>query len=283
MPKICEQDRDDIIVLLVSSVVLVHFDSILEVVLVQYFHTTCLMGQKSQSHLLIIHIWTLKGVIPKLRKRPLLLYSEWNISIRISMVDISICRQTTNFWLHCWVRVGQFHKWLLGGLWDGPWLTLSSYEYTLVFRSTTQHGNADAMSRLPLPESPREIPDPTEWVLLIEGLKDSPISSAQIRTWTRRDSLLSQVLRCVQQGWLTVVTEELKPYWNRRLELSVYDGCLLWGSRVVVPPPGRNQALRELHGGHPGCSRMKSLARMFCWWPGMDAEIETLVWQCPEC
>ena len=162
-------------------------------------------------------------------------------------------------------------------------LTLSSYEYTLVFRSTTQHGNADAMSRLPLPESPREIPDPAEWVLLIEGLKDSPISSAQIRTWTRRDSLLSQLLRCVQQGWSTVVNEELKPYWNRRLELSVYDGCLLWGSRVVVSPPGRNQALRELHGGHPGCSRMKSLTRMFCWWPGMDAEIETLVRQCPEC
>ena len=63
-------------------------------------------------------------------------------------------------------------------------LTLFSYEYTLVFRSTTQHGNADAMSQLPLPESPREIPDPTKWVLLIEGLKDSPISSAQIRTWT---------------------------------------------------------------------------------------------------
>ena len=43
------------------------------------------------------------------------------------------------------------------------------------------------------------------------------------------------MLQCVQQGWLTVVTEELKPYWNRRLELSVYDGCLLWGSRVAFP------------------------------------------------
>ena len=52
---------------------------------------------------------------------------------------------------------------------------------------------------------------------------------------------------------------------------------------MIDPPPGRNQALRELHGGHPGCSRMKSLARMFCWCPGMDEEIETLVQQCPEC
>ena len=41
------------------------------------------------------------------------------------------------------------------------------------------------------------------------------------------------MLQCVQQEWLMVVTEELKPYWNWRLELSVYDGCLLWGSRVA--------------------------------------------------
>ena len=156
-------------------------------------------------------------------------------------------------------------------------LTLSSYEYTLVFRSTTQHGNADAMSRLPLPESPREIPDPAEWVLLIEGLKDSPISSAQIRLWTRRDSLIipgAAVCAAGVAGSGDRGTEAI-------LESEV--GCLLWGSKVIVPPPGRNQALRELHGGHPGCSRMKSLARMFCWWPGMDAEIETLVRQCPEC
>ena len=52
-------------------------------------------------------------------------------------------------------------------------LTLFYYKYTLVFRSTTQHGIADVMSRMPLPESLKEILDPSKWVLLIEGLKDS--------------------------------------------------------------------------------------------------------------
>ena len=33
---------------------------------------------------------------------------------------------------------------------------------------------------------------------------------------------------------------------------------MLWGARVVVPPPGREQ---ELHKTHPGIARMKSLAR----------------------
>ena len=41
--------------------------------------------------------------------------------------------------------------------------------------------------------------------------------------------------------------------------------------------------LAELHSGHPGGSRMKALARMFVWWPGMDCEIEETVQHCAEC
>ena len=32
----------------------------------------------------------------------------------------------------------------------------------------------------------------------------------------------------------------------RRQELSVPDGCVLWGAIVVVPPPGREQVIQEL-------------------------------------
>ena len=61
------------------------------------------------------------------------------------------------------------------------------------------------------------------------------------------------------------------------------DDCILWGSRVVVPPPGRSLILQELHEGHPGISRMKSLARMVVWWPGMDKDIEDKVKSCHDC
>ena len=64
------------------------------------------------------------------------------------------------------------------------------------------------------------------------------------------------------------------------MELSVHDGCILWENRVVVPQKGRNYVLQELHGGeggHPGVSRMKSLARMFVWWPGVNKDTESVV------
>ena len=161
---------------------------------------------------------------------------------------------------------------------------LANYEYTMKFRPTQQHGNADALSRLPLPQVPQETAVPAELVLLMETLDDMPITAEHIKKWTARNTVLSQIRQYIQGGWPNhVEIEELRPYWHRRLELSVHNGCVIWGNRVVVPPEGREQMLRELHSGHPGVSRMKSVARMFVWWPGIDSQIEKVVQHCGEC
>ena len=52
---------------------------------------------------------------------------------------------------------------------------------------------------------------------------------------------------------------------------------------VVVPPQGQQAVLKELHDTHPGCSKMKSLARSYVWWPKMDSEIEDMVKGCQVC
>ena len=41
--------------------------------------------------------------------------------------------------------------------------------------------------------------------------------------------------------------------------------------------------LDELHCGHPGIVRMKSLARMHVFWPGLDQHIERVVQECSPC
>ena len=50
-----------------------------------------------------------------------------------------------------------------------------------------------------------------------------------------------------------------------------------------MPRKGRERVLSMLHQSHPGMSRMKSLARRYVWWPGVDKEIETCVKQCELC
>ena len=89
--------------------------------------------------------------------------------------------------------------------------------------------------------------------------------------------------KLVLQGWINTKDPNIQPYHHRKEEISVQNGCLLWGSRVIIPPQGRKRVLEELHTAHPGISRMKSLARSYMWWPNMDTEIETKVIDCLQC
>ena len=77
--------------------------------------------------------------------------------------------------------------------------------------------------------------------------------------------------------------KEFQPFVSRQKELSVLNGCLLWGSRLIIPPQGRKYLLDQLHETHLGSSRMKSLGHGYIWWPGMDSEIEEYVKACGRC
>ena len=163
-------------------------------------------------------------------------------------------------------------------------LVLAGYEYTISFRPTESHSNADALSRLPLQHADEPVPAVPETVLLLDQLDEGPFTAQQVKYYTARDPCLSQVLTFVQNGWPDRVSEEsLKPYWRCRSELSVQFGCIMWGYRVIVPPQGRATVLQELHGGHPGMTRMKSLACGIVWWPKLDDEIELMVRSCSVC
>ena len=143
-------------------------------------------------------------------------------------------------------------------------LILGAYNYSISYKPGSEMSHADALSRLPLPGHPcySSVPVPEELNHLIHQLSATIVTATQIRDWTNRDPTLSRVRRFVTTGWtITDPDSSLIPYYTRRHELSTIDGCVLWGSRVVVPPPGRSTILQQLHEGHPGVSRMKSLSR----------------------
>ena len=60
---------------------------------------------------------------------------------------------------------------------------------------------------------------------------------------------------------------------------------VLCGSRVVVRKKARGIVLSSymLHQAYPGISHMKSLARGYVWWPGIDNDVEQCVKLCESC
>ena len=117
-------------------------------------------------------------------------------------------------------------------------------------------------------------------VLLLHHLADSLTTVDDIRSWIRRDPVLAQVLQFIERGWPQNLDSSFSPYLSRKTEFSVFDGCILWGSRVIILAQGQKAVFHELHSAHPGMTKMKSLARM---WLGLDKDIEETVNLCNEC
>lgn len=117
-------------------------------------------------------------------------------------------------------------------------LILANYEYKILFRPTHSRSNADALSRLPSPTVSLEEPVPTELILLMEAMEKMPITGESIKNWTQKDPILSRVYKYIQNGWPNQCPEELQQFVRWKSELSTLNGCILFGSRVLVPPPG---------------------------------------------
>ena len=119
-------------------------------------------------------------------------------------------------------------------------LSFSAHRYSVTNRGSTYATlthSAGCPGQLPLHTN-----------VLIDHLSATSIGPANIRECTSKDPVLSTVHRFVMSSWPDQkLGEKFTPYTIRKAELSVLNGCILWASRVVVPPPGRQLVLDELH------------------------------------
>ena len=73
------------------------------------------------------------------------------------------------------------------------------------------------------------------------------------------------------------------PYFNIRDEISVANGLVLKGQRIIVPLSMRKEMKQIIHSGHQGIEKCKARAREALYWPGMFAEIADIVSACSTC
>ncbi|XP_055527485.1 uncharacterized protein K02A2.6-like [Wyeomyia smithii] len=157
---------------------------------------------------------------------------------------------------------------------------LETFNYDIRYRSSKENANADAMSRLPIEDVNNRNRIEEADVIELNLIETLPVTVEELAESTREDPNVRNLLQGLKVGRNVKGRDRFGVDQN---EFSIQKGCIMKGIRAYIPPKLRKRILDELHTGHFGVSRMKSLARSYCWWECVDHDIEHLSRDCNEC
>ncbi|CAH8546802.1 unnamed protein product [Schistosoma rodhaini] len=170
--------------------------------------------------------------------------------------------------------------------------TLLGYDFKIKYQPTTDFGQADALSRLISSRTKQEEEvlvaavhvEAEVHTVLTGAVSGLPVTFEAIKGASEKDNVLKFVRRCILNKWPSSrLNGEPLQFFRRRDSLTIVDSCIMFGHRIVIPRNLRNQVLKQFHSGHPGISKMKSLARSYAYWPSMDHDIEQKCRSCSSC
>ena len=94
------------------------------------------------------------------------------------------------------------------------------------------------------------------------------------------------ILKYIIQGWPKTIKEvppEIQKYWTFHEELTIEDGLILKGMRIVIPDGKRGEILNQIHEGHLGLNKCQMWAKETVYWPGLNDQLEQLILNCQLC
>ena len=147
---------------------------------------------------------------------------------------------------------------------------------------------ADALSRCPMPgteeKSHQDVEAHVREVEASWPVKDATLDS--LREKTKEDVELSCAISYTLNGWPAHKQDVMlaaRNLYDLRSELSVQDGLLLRGNRIVVPTESRQETLEKIHHGHMGVAKCRERAKQSVWWPQIGRDIKERVASCRQC
>ena len=103
---------------------------------------------------------------------------------------------------------------------------------------------------------------------------------------SQADDTLAILKYTIQKGWPSNIKElpsKIQAFWTFQEELTIEDGLILKGTRIVIPSQKQAEILKLIHEGHLGLTKCKMRAKETVYWPSLNYQLEKLVLNCQLC
>ena len=176
-------------------------------------------------------------------------------------------------------------------------IKLMAYNFMTEWVKGTKNDAPDALSRNPVTD-----PSPEDSLAELDTLSQPALSITEIRTLTQtkplpyclddlrknaqEDTEYQQLQHLILQGFPphhNQLPDTCKQYWNTKDSLTIDDGLIVYGCRLLIPTKLRSVILSQLHESHQGTVRTKQRARLSVYWPGIDNDINNTILSCKHC
>ena len=164
-------------------------------------------------------------------------------------------------------------------------LRLQPYRLNIIYRPGKTNP-ADYLSRhvrwASIPKGKSWLDDQT-YNVVIHAVHSYGLILDELKEETSRDECLQKVINAITTGKWDTIHKEHSSYWNIRDELSVSEGLVIRGERIVIPEILQNRVVNIAHASHQGIVKTKALLRETVWFPGIDRLVEKVVASCLPC
>ena len=164
-------------------------------------------------------------------------------------------------------------------------LRLMHYDLEVVYKKGTDLHIADMLSRAHAQPDP-DLKTCFGNINAISHLRVSKKTATALKEATSQDEVMKLLKEVIIHGWPEKkddVPVQIAPYFSYRDELTVHNGLIMKGERIVIPKAERRRIKESIHASHLGQGSALRRARECVYWPGMTDEIRQMIETCETC
>ena len=169
-------------------------------------------------------------------------------------------------------------------------LRLQGFSFKVKYRQG-KNNPSDYISRHPLPlscSSKSEIRESSSLEAHVHFIINTDIPDAIDVCKIQEETGLDETLKCLKDHLInntlnSMKSKLLEPFKKIKEELSIANGVILRGSRIIIPKSLQEKIVKIAHEGHLGIVKTKQFLRSRVWFPGLDKLVEQIINNCIPC